>query len=140
MHPTSGSVFVAQRWVVPIDAWYELVGLIRIVWRGLQGGDDVQRGIDECLARVIGAGAKECGMTTLAISVTGAHPSLQTTAPGITFRLRIEELSGARIHTATLRCRVQIAARSRRYTKEEQRRLYELFGSTSQWDRTLHSV
>jgi len=37
--------------IVPIDVCYELVGLIRVVWRGLQGGDDVQRGIDEFFAR-----------------------------------------------------------------------------------------
>ena len=39
--------------IVPIDVCYELVGLIRVVWRGLQGGDDVQRGIDEFFARAI---------------------------------------------------------------------------------------
>ena len=76
----------------------------------------------------------------LAISVIGAHPSPQTAAPGITFRLRIEELSGARVHTIALRCQVQIAARSRRYRKDEQSRLYELFGSVSQWQQTLRSV
>ena len=37
--------------IVPIDVCYELVGLIRVVWRGLQGGDDVQRGIDQFFAR-----------------------------------------------------------------------------------------
>ena len=79
-------------------------------------------------------------MTMLAIAVIGAHPSPQTAAPGITFRLRIEELSGARVHTIALRCQVQIAARSRRYTKDEQRRLYELFGSVSQWQQTLRNV
>jgi uncharacterized protein DUF6084 len=76
----------------------------------------------------------------LAISVIGAHPSPQTAAPGITFRLRIEELSGARVHAIALRCQVQIAARSRRYRKDEQSRLYELFGSVSQWQQTLRSV
>ena len=79
-------------------------------------------------------------MTTLAISVIGAHPSPQTAAPGITFRLRIEELSGAAVHTIALRCQVQIAARSRRYSKHEQSRLYELFGDVSQWEHTLRSV
>jgi len=39
--------------IVPIDVCYELVGLIRVVWRGLQGGDDVQRGIEEFFARAI---------------------------------------------------------------------------------------
>lgn len=37
--------------VVPIDACYELVGRVRRAWRGLQGGDDVWREIDEFFAR-----------------------------------------------------------------------------------------
>jgi hypothetical protein len=38
--------------IVPIDACYELVGRIRRAWRGLQGGDDVWREIEEFFARV----------------------------------------------------------------------------------------
>src|SRR5262249_33516066 len=78
--------------------------------------------------------------TMLTISVLAAQPSPQTASPGITFRLRIEELSGARIHTVALRCQVQIPARSRRYMQDEQDRLYELFGNASEWDRTLRTV
>jgi uncharacterized protein DUF6084 len=79
-------------------------------------------------------------MTMLAITVLAAQPSPLTASPGITFRLRIEELSAARIHAVTLRCQVQISARCRRYMKDEQDRLYELFGNVSQWDRTLRNV
>jgi uncharacterized protein DUF6084 len=79
-------------------------------------------------------------MTMLAISVLGAQPSPQTASPGITFRLRVEERSGARVHSMTLRCRVQISARCRRYAEDEQSRLYELFGDFSQWERTLRTV
>jgi hypothetical protein len=39
--------------IVPIDACYELVGLIRVLWRGLQGGDDLQCGLDEFFARAV---------------------------------------------------------------------------------------
>src|SRR5262249_2544686 len=39
--------------IVPIDVCYELVGLIRVVWRGLQGGDDVSRRIDEFFTRAL---------------------------------------------------------------------------------------
>ena len=39
--------------IVPIDVCYELVGLIRVVWRGLQGGDDVPRRIDEFFTRAL---------------------------------------------------------------------------------------
>ena len=32
-------------YIVPIDAAYELVGLIRTTWRGFDGGEDAKRGI-----------------------------------------------------------------------------------------------
>jgi hypothetical protein len=38
----------AQRqWIVPIDVCYELVGLIRMHWRGFTGGADVWRELDK---------------------------------------------------------------------------------------------
>jgi len=79
-------------------------------------------------------------MTALVVNVLGAQPSAQTAAPGITMRLRIEELGGGRVHAAVLRCQTCINPRGRRYTKDEQSRLYELFGEPSQWDRTLAPV
>ena len=33
--------------IVPIDACYELVGRIKQAWRGMQGGDDLWRDVDE---------------------------------------------------------------------------------------------
>jgi Family of unknown function (DUF5947) len=36
--------------VVPIDACYELVGLVRQHWTGFHGGDEVWRRIDEFFA------------------------------------------------------------------------------------------
>lgn len=39
-HATTTDCFI-----VPIDAAYELVGLIRTTWRGFDGGDDAKRGI-----------------------------------------------------------------------------------------------
>jgi uncharacterized protein DUF5947 len=37
--------------IVPIDACYELVGRIRRSWRGIQGGDEVAREVDEFFTR-----------------------------------------------------------------------------------------
>lgn len=42
----------ARSYIVPIDACYELVGLVRTHWSGISGGDDVQREIDAFFARV----------------------------------------------------------------------------------------
>jgi Family of unknown function (DUF5947) len=36
-----------QHWIVPIDECYALVGLIRTRWRGLSGGSEVWRAIDD---------------------------------------------------------------------------------------------
>ena len=44
--------------IVPLDAGYELVGLVRRHWRGLDGGDAVRAAIDEFLRRIRGK-AKE---------------------------------------------------------------------------------
>jgi len=79
-------------------------------------------------------------MTMLAVAVVGARPSEQTAAPGVTFRLRIENVSAARVHAVALRCQIRIEPRGRRYAKDERQRLYELFGDVSQWDRTLRGV
>jgi uncharacterized protein DUF6084 len=79
-------------------------------------------------------------MTRLTIAIVDARPSRQTAAPGVTFRLRVEDLSGGRVHAAVLRCQTRIEPRGRRYTSEEQGRLYELFGDVSQWGRTLNSL
>jgi Family of unknown function (DUF5947) len=38
--------------LVPIDACYELVGRMRMMWRGFDGGQDVRRFIDEFFATV----------------------------------------------------------------------------------------
>lgn len=42
----------AQSYVVPIDACYELVGLVRAKWTGINGGDDVHTAIDGFFRRI----------------------------------------------------------------------------------------
>lgn len=82
-------------------------------------------------------------MSALAITIVGASPAALTAAPAIVFRLRIEQINpsgGGRIHALGLRCHVRIDPRGRRYAKDEQSRLYELFGDVSQWDRSLRAV
>jgi hypothetical protein len=79
-------------------------------------------------------------MTTLAITIVDARPSTQTAAPGITFRIRIENLSAARVHAMLLRCQVRIEPRRRRYSISEQTRLSEIFGGATQWERAVCGV
>jgi hypothetical protein len=42
----------AEAYVVPIDAAYELVGLIRVAWRGFDGGSEAHERIDAFFERV----------------------------------------------------------------------------------------
>jgi hypothetical protein len=44
-HPRDGERYEA--FIVPIDACYDLVGRIRVNWRGFDGGDPVRREIDQ---------------------------------------------------------------------------------------------
>lgn len=41
-----------EYYIVPIDVCYELVGLIRLKWRGLSGGEEVWKAIEEFFARL----------------------------------------------------------------------------------------
>jgi hypothetical protein len=43
---------VADAHLVPIDACYELVGLLRQVWRGFDGGQDARRRIESWFERI----------------------------------------------------------------------------------------
>jgi hypothetical protein len=42
----------AEAYVVPIDACYELVGLLRTSWRGFDGGTEAHRALDAFFAQV----------------------------------------------------------------------------------------
>jgi hypothetical protein len=41
-----------EAYIVPIDVCYELVGHLRMLWRGFDGGQDVRRRLDEFFAHV----------------------------------------------------------------------------------------
>jgi len=41
-----------EYFIAPIDKCYELVGTIRVHWRGLSGGDEVWRAIDKFFAQL----------------------------------------------------------------------------------------
>lgn len=42
----------AECYIVPIDACYELVGHLRLLWRGFDGGSEANRKLDEFFAEV----------------------------------------------------------------------------------------
>ncbi len=45
-----GGVSYREHYIVPIDTCYELVGLIRLKWKGLSGGEEVWKAIAEYFA------------------------------------------------------------------------------------------
>ena len=49
-----GGEHYREHYLVPIDVCYELVGLIRLKWRGLSGGEEVWKAIEEFFARLRG--------------------------------------------------------------------------------------
>ena len=50
--PDVEAVFVTDlaAFLVPIDACYSLVGRIRLLWRGVTGGDEMRQGLDDFVA------------------------------------------------------------------------------------------
>jgi hypothetical protein len=77
-------------------------------------------------------------VTAFAFDISGLRPAPNAASPSLLFGLRITRLdAGSRIHAMALRATVQIDARRRRYAPEEQRRLYDVFGEPSLWERSL---
>lgn len=54
-----------EHYIVPIDACYELVGLMRLKWRGLSGGEEVWKAIEEFFERL--------GARAVAVEVSVAY-------------------------------------------------------------------
>jgi hypothetical protein len=77
-------------------------------------------------------------MTALAIEVLGARPEPHAAVPTMMLRMRIAEKAGGAVHAIALRCQIRIEPQRRRYTADEESRLYELFGDTPRWGDSLH--
>jgi hypothetical protein len=76
-------------------------------------------------------------MSEIDFQVLEARAQPYAAIPTLAFRLRIEEPSGATIHSISLHCQVRIEPQRRHYNRAEEERLLELFGPTSQWGDTL---
>ncbi len=61
--------------------------------------------------------------------------------PMLGFRMRVQNSPADEvIHTAAIRCQIQIEATRRHYSTEEQSRLLDLFGEPDRWSQTLRSM
>jgi Family of unknown function (DUF6084) len=76
-------------------------------------------------------------MSELVFDCLGAEAERYAAAPTLLFRLRIAETTGETIHAIALRCQIRIEPHRRRYSHDEEERLFDLFGETSRWGDTL---
>jgi len=60
-----------EHYIVPVDACYELVGLIRLKWKGLSGGEEAWKAIAEFFA----------GLRKKATTVERAYAGTQQITP-----------------------------------------------------------
>jgi hypothetical protein len=76
-------------------------------------------------------------VTTLAFQVRDAQPEPHAAVPTIMLTLRVSETAGGAVHALALRCQIRIEPQRRRYSRDEEDRLYELFGETPRWGDSL---
>lgn len=80
-------------------------------------------------------------MPDLTITVERALAVPFAIAPTIAFDLRVENSDPSEtVHTAVLRCQLQIEVTRRRYSAADQEKLYDLFGAPERWGQTLRSM
>src|SRR4051794_23156150 len=83
----------------------------------------------------------EASMPDLRFGVEAAEPAHSAAVPTVIFRLRIENTPAEqRIHSALLRCQIQIEPGRRSYSGQEQERLYEVFDRPERWGKTLQPM
>jgi hypothetical protein len=76
-------------------------------------------------------------MSDLDFEVLGARPDPYAAAPTLLFALKVEETTGQRVHSVSLRCQIRIEPQKRRYSPAEEERLLAIFGETPRWGDTL---
>jgi Family of unknown function (DUF6084) len=76
-------------------------------------------------------------MSEIDFKVLDAKPQPHAAAPTLVFRMRLSEPAGAAVHSIALHCQIRIEPQRRRYARDEEERLQELFGQPVQWGDTL---
>ncbi len=73
----------------------------------------------------------------LGFEVVGARAEPFAAAPTIDLRIRITAEGDEPVHAVSLKCQIRIEPQRRTYAPDEEERLFELFGETSQWGDSL---
>ncbi len=76
-------------------------------------------------------------MSDLDFEVLGVTPDPYAAAPTLLFKLKVDETTGQRVHSVSLRCQIRIEPQKRRYSPAEEERLLAVFGETPRWGDTL---
>jgi hypothetical protein len=80
-------------------------------------------------------------MPELNFQIEGVEVPAFTAAPQLTFKLGLTNAPASeRVHTVALRCQIQIEVTRRHYTRDEQKKLLDLFGEPDRWGQTLRSL
>ena len=80
-------------------------------------------------------------MPQLGFQIIGCEVIAHAAAPTIAFHLQIDNADRSqRIHTIALRSQIQIETTRRRYSRDEQERLFDLYGERQRWNQTLRSM
>ena len=125
--------------LVPIDRCYELVGALRLTWRGFDGGQEARRAAGRVLrrpgraqpARPRGRADARAVFTVVDVVAGAVGGGTRTCWRGV----RVEETSGERVHALALRAQVRIEPQRRRYDDTEEQALLDLFGDRSRFAR-----
>ena len=111
-----------QTYLVPIDACYEFVGGLRMLWRGFDGGQEA-RGVHRRVLRRIAERAWRNADDRAArghrLRVLDVAPEPFTVSPVLTARVSVAAGGDDPVHAIALRCQVRIEPLRRAYTDEK---------------------
>ena len=129
-----------QCYLVPIDACYEFVGRLRMLWRGFDGGQEAREFIDEFFAPDRGAQQDRGGVHAderRHLRRARRRPRTVRGDPGA-HRARRRRRQWATIPCTRSRCacQVRIEPLRRGYTDDEADGLTDLFGPRERWANT----
>jgi hypothetical protein len=79
-------------------------------------------------------------MPELTFQIDAVEPVAFAAVPTIAFKLRIVSRESVDIRAISLQCQIQIESTRRRYHRDEQARLIDLFGEPHRWGQTLRSM
>ena len=130
----------AECYLVPIDACYEFVGRLRMLWRGFDGGYEVREFVDEFFERIKArskvAAHERPGVSNLTFTVVDVAAEQFSVTPRLIARIGITAGDDEPIQAIALRCQIRIEPLRRPYSDEEAAGLVDLFGPRERWVNT----